>query len=86
MVRVFVMSAKYGLILAHLPNPDSDQRLTAARAERLLPEVLGALRAELVAATYLEIGLCLSRLYHIALTGFEAGWGSSRSAAASAPG
>lgn len=71
-VRVLVLSAKFGLIPADFPVPDYDQRLTAEGAERLRPGVLGTLRAELAAATHLEIGLCLSRLYLNALTGFEA--------------
>lgn len=70
-VRVLVLSAKFGLIPADLPIPDYDQRLTTAGAERLRPGVLGTLRTELATATHLEIGLCLSRMYLNALTGFE---------------
>jgi hypothetical protein len=71
-IRVLVLSAKFGLIPADLPIPDYDQRLTAAGAEQLRPGVLKTLRAELAATTHIEIGLCLSRLYLNALAGFEA--------------
>lgn len=50
-LRVLILSAKFGLIKAHDLIPHYDQRMTAARALELLPDVTTALQQDLALPT-----------------------------------
>lgn len=70
-IRVFVLSAKFGLIPATRKVPDYDFRITRATAEKIRPRVLHGLRKALANGAYLEVGFCLGDDYRHAIEGYE---------------
>lgn len=77
---VAILSAKYGLLDKSTPIPFYDQRMTAARAVELAPQVRAALRRLIVAGRYNRIRVNLGSDYAVLLDGVlgasDAEWAS----------
>ena len=70
-VDVYVLSARYNLIIAGQRIANYDQRITPTRAAELRPQALARLQ-EILSQGYAEVFLSLSRSYLQAVNGFEA--------------
>ncbi len=68
---VLILSAKYGLIVADRRIEDYDCRLTASSAARLRPKVLKVVKNVLDSGEWSSVGVCASKVYHIALDGLS---------------
>ena len=61
-IRSYILSAKFGLILAQTPIPDYDMKMTPTRAKEIQPQIAAHLR-DIIFAEADDIMLCMSPIY-----------------------
>jgi hypothetical protein len=69
-LTVLIVSAKYGVIESSRRIPTYDCRMSSARAKKLRPGVLAAMKRHLSSRCWQEIGVCCGKHYRCALEGF----------------
>jgi hypothetical protein len=70
-LKIFVFSAKFGLIPANEPIPDYDYKMTADKAKEINGSFLDAFKVIIAADTFSELFVNLGEVYWQALAGYE---------------
>lgn len=73
-LSVWVLSARFGLIVASEPIPDYDRRMTTQIATELGPGVQRTLRKVIARRAPDRVGVCMSKLYRRTLAGLDENW------------
>ena len=82
-VDIFILSAEFGLIEGDKPIPCYDRRMTPQRAEELRAGVLQTFAARIAPKHYTDLLLSMSKIYLLALEGFETSLASDAAVAIS---